>query len=232
MEWSDQNRASHHICGMSSQPSYHIILYHVISLLLIIRFRSISLSWVFLGPYQVCFSKRCMLWNYESYERPWVSQHILLIYLYTVSYTVYCILYTVYCTPKKQPINCLRTKCGPHDYFRYYRKALAYVENVPQVTEQSFLAKRTCPHVVSSLQPSDVLSSFGKLQPLHHSCLLKNTVLMALTAYELLLGKNMFYLPTRSFLFFKDHGDRGLCWSWDRHMDRESWLPSCGCSQS
>ena len=26
-----------------------------------------------------------------------VSQHILLIYLYTVPYTVYCILYTVYC---------------------------------------------------------------------------------------------------------------------------------------
>ena len=40
-------------------------------------------------------------------------------------------------------------------------KRLAYVENFPQVTEQSFLAKRTCPHVVSSLQPSDVLSSFG-----------------------------------------------------------------------
>ena len=40
-------------------------------------------------------------------------------------------------------------------------KRLAYVENFPQVTEQSFLAKRTCPHVVSSLQPSDVLSSVG-----------------------------------------------------------------------
>ena len=40
-------------------------------------------------------------------------------------------------------------------------KRLAYVENFPQVTEQSFLAKRTCPHVVSSLQPSDVISSFG-----------------------------------------------------------------------
>ena len=117
MEWSDQNRASHHICGMSSQPSYHIILYHVISLLLIIRFRSISIS----CQYQICFSRRCMLWNYESYERPW-GKHVpgltwsglsayttyILIYLYTVSYTVYCILYTVYCTPKKQPINCLR----------------------------------------------------------------------------------------------------------------------------
>ena len=157
------------------------------------------------------------------------SLNIYYLYIYILYHTVYCILYTVYCTPKKQPINCLRTKCGPHDYFRYYRKALAYVENFPQVTEQSFLAKRTCPHVVSSLQPSDVLSSFGKLQPLHHSCLLKSTVLMALTAYELLLGKNMFYLPTRSFQFFKDHGDRGLCWSWDRH---KSWLPSCGCSQS
>ena len=133
MEWSDQNGASHHICGMSSQPSYDIILYHVISLLLIIRFRSISIS----CQYQIGFSKRCMLWNYESYERPW-GKHVpgltwsglsayttyILIYLYTVSYTVYCILYTVYCTPKKQPINCLRTKCGPHDYFRYYRKAL------------------------------------------------------------------------------------------------------------
>ena len=101
MEWSDQNRASHHICGMSSQPSYHIILYHVISLLLIIRFRSISIS----CQYQICFSRRCMLWNYESYERPWgkhvpgltwsgLSTYTTYIFIYC---TIYCILYTVYC---------------------------------------------------------------------------------------------------------------------------------------
>ena len=124
-------------------------------------------------------------------------------------------------------------------------KRLAYVENFPQVTEQSFLAKRTCPHVVSSLQPSDVLSSVGPVCiKITLFCTILNynhctTVVCLKTPFSwrlplmsCYLAKNMFYLPTRSFHFFKDHGDGGLCWSWDRHMDRESWLPSCGCSQS
>ena len=118
MEWSDQNGASHHICGMSSQPSYHIILYYVISLLLIIRFRSISIS----CQYQICFSRRCMLWNYESYERPWgkhapgltwsgLSTYTTYIFIYC---TIYCILYTVYCILYPQEATYQLPKEGPN----------------------------------------------------------------------------------------------------------------------
>lgn len=104
MEWSDQNRASHHICGMSSQPSYHIIFYHVISLLLIIRFRSISISWVnirFVFPNDAC---------YETMSHTSVHGSLSIYYLYIyilchILYIVYCILYpqeATYQLPKDQ----------------------------------------------------------------------------------------------------------------------------------